>query len=262
MQTLDQLLQKPGTIFGTHITIPHSSVVESMAMAGVAYLIIDRQHVAQNLETAERLIRDCKANGLTPFVRTLDQSPALIGEAFDIGAAAVIVPGIETREQAEKSVSAARYGPRGTRSACPFVPQAGLNTPDWKGHVGNHNDGCGIFALVETRKGINNIEEIANVPGVRGLMAGVVDLSVDMGCDGNTTHSDVLAAVSRAVKAASANGKEFLKGVHTVDEDAAATIISDNAKLGVRLFWLGNPTLFLQQAATRSLASAKKVKTA
>lgn len=259
MKTLDQLLSKPGRLYGTHITIPHPYVVDIMAMAGFDFIIVDRQHVAQNLETAERLVRDCRANGMTPFVRTLDQSPAGIGEAFDIGAAAVIVPGIETAEQARTAVAAARYGRDGTRSACPFVPQAELNTPDWMAHANRHNEECGVFALVESHKSIENVEAIAAVPGVRGLLAGVVDMSVDMGLDGNTTHPDVLAGVRRAVKAASANGIEFLKGVHTVDEDAMATIVSENAKHGARLFWVGNPTLFLQQASTQCLAKLRRL---
>lgn len=257
MQTLNALLNKPGLLLGTHLTIPHVNMVEILAAAGFDYLIIDTQHVTVNPETAEMLVLACAKANVTPFVRVAENNAAQICSAFDMGAAAVIVPLIETAEQAQAAVDAAKYGPTGVRSACPFVRQAGLYNPDWPSHADQHDNQCGIFALVETRKGLENVEAIAAVPGLRGMLCGVVDLAVDMGHKGNQNHPEVLAGVDRAIAATRANGIEMLKGVHAIGQDAANTIVSHCSEQGVRLFWAGNPTLFIHEYARNYLKNIR-----
>ncbi|HEX2025598.1 MAG TPA: aldolase/citrate lyase family protein, partial [Actinomycetota bacterium] len=107
--------------------------------------------------------------------------PAMVLKPLDLGAAAVIVPNVNTAEEARLAVEAARYPPRGRRSAYPSARAAGYGTEGWRDFAARQGRDALVFALIEEAEGLQNVEEIAAVEGLGGLYFGPFDLALSVG---------------------------------------------------------------------------------
>jgi 4-hydroxy-2-oxoheptanedioate aldolase len=166
--------------FGLFINSHSPTVVEQLAFSGYDWLLVDTQHGPMTYEKLSAMLAGISNGGARSMVRVggYDDRPG-IQQALDMGADGVLIPYINTAEEARQAVSCAKYPTVGTRSV--YFPQRSMNKAGLLGYAGNWNNE-GIVALqVETASCIENIAEIAAVPGVDILFLGQNDLCMSMG---------------------------------------------------------------------------------
>ncbi|WP_420995870.1 HpcH/HpaI aldolase family protein [Cupriavidus sp. 30B13] len=199
---------------GAFVQMACPEIVEVAGNAGYDYVWIDGEHGSFGLETAVQMIRAAEATGVTPMVRVPSHDPAGIAKTLDAGAMGVIVPQVATRAQAEAVVQAARYRntdwPQGKRGACPLIRATGHQTLDWKGYAKWANDNVMVWLLVETVEGLDNLEEILQVPGIDAIVLGAFDLAVSMGHDGDRHHPAVVAKLDGMIGMVRDHGVEVV----------------------------------------------------
>lgn len=234
---------------GTWTQIASAECVDMLGAAGFDFAIVDCEHGAFGIETAENLFRACDANGLAPLARAPGRGDARwIGRALDAGAAAVVVPGIGSAADAAEAVAAARYAPGGTRGACPCVRAGGHFIRDWSAFEAAEA-AKGVVALVETRDGLDDIEAICATPGLLALLVGPFDLSVSLGFRGDYRAPEVEAAIGRMLAAAASAGLPVMAPVFDPDPLEARRQRDAWASRGVRLFVAGTDKIIFAAAA-------------
>jgi 4-hydroxy-2-oxoheptanedioate aldolase len=238
-------------VLGTWSQIAAPKVIDILGTCGFSFVIVDAQHTSFSMQTVENMARACAANGLVPIVRVADNLPHLILQACDLGAAAVVVPGISTRQAAEAAVRAARFGPGGLRSACPMVRSAGQFTADWRPYAERSDAETGVIALVETPEGVGNCDAIAAVPGIAAILAGPFDLAVAMGCGNDMRHSEVVNAMARLVEAARRGGVPLIMPIFAPAAEECRQVMEEWKRRGVMLFTVGGDKLFLADYVRR-----------
>jgi 4-hydroxy-2-oxoheptanedioate aldolase len=241
------LLSREAPVIGTWAQLPHPEVVEILGGFGFDFAIVDLEHGHFGLERATDMLRACDAVGMAGVVRVRDAGQ--IGAVLDAGASAVVVPAIASRGDAEGAVAATRYAPSGTRGACPCVRAAGQVVGDWARH--EEAEPPGAILLVETRAGLDAIEEIVAVPGAMALMLGPFDLSVSLGFRGDWRHEVVQAALSRMREAAGAAGLPVICPVFDRDPAVVAAGIATARSQGVRVFTVGTDKILLAETTRR-----------
>jgi 4-hydroxy-2-oxoheptanedioate aldolase len=167
---------KMGLFLNSHST----TVAEQLAHSGYDWLLVDTQHGPMSSETLSAMLCAIASGGAKSLVRVAGyHDRGGIQQALDLGADGVLVPYINTAEEARQAVSCARYPTEGTRSV--YFPQRSTNKAGLLGYVGNANKNVIVALQVETASCIENIAEIAAVPGVDILFLGQNDLSMSMG---------------------------------------------------------------------------------
>ena len=167
---------KIGLFLNAHST----TVAEQLAHSGYDWLLVDTQHGPMDHEKLSAMLCAVNSGGAKSLVRVSGYDDrAGIQQSLDLGADGVLVPYINTAEEARQAVSCARYPTAGTRSV--YFPQRATNRDGLLGYVGNANKNVIVALQVETKSCIDNIEEIAAVPGVDILFLGQNDLCMSMG---------------------------------------------------------------------------------
>jgi 4-hydroxy-2-oxoheptanedioate aldolase len=243
------------SILGTWTQVASAEVVDIVGLAGFAFTIVDVEHGYFGLETAENLIRACDAARIEPWVRVPSVDPVLIGKALDCGARRVVVPGVGSAAQAATAVAAGRYGPEGTRGACPCVRAGGHYIRDWRAHVARSHAGTGIVLLVESRAGLEAFDAILATPGLQGVMLGPFDLSVSMGHEGDWRHGEVQAALRSMLGRAQAAGIEVTVPVFSPELDDARAQMAGWRALGVERFVVGTDKILIADQFARYVAA-------
>ncbi|MGN6579119.1 MAG: HpcH/HpaI aldolase family protein, partial [Bordetella sp.] len=197
-------------------------MAEFAAHAAPGAIVLDLQHGLWERGTLEAAIAAVGAR-VPVIARCADNSPAVISQALDAGASAVLLPLVETADDARRAVSAGRYPPFGTRSAGGVRPLlGGIDAMlEADGHVA-------IGLLIETVKGVENAEEIAAVPGVDFLFIGTGDLSFSRG----TADADVLGRDCARIQAAARN-HDLPCGIFTNDAAAARAAFGSGYRMAV-----------------------------
>src|SRR5436305_11555854 len=211
---------------GLFLNAHSPTVAEQLAHSGYDWLLVDTQHGPMGYERLSAMLSGISSGGAKSLVRVggYDDRPG-IQQALDMGADGVLVPYINTAEEARQAVSCTKYPTTGTRSV--YFPQRSMNKAGLLGYAGNYNNN-GIVALqVETASCIENIAEIAAVPGVDILFLGQNDLCMSMGLYEKYefphmyTSPELGAATQSLVSAAQKNGVIlglFLLGTSRVGE--------------------------------------------
>ena len=165
---------------GLFVNSHSPTVAEQLAHSGYDWLLVDTQHGPMNYEKLSAMLCAITSGGAKSMVRVGGYDDrAGIQQALDLGADGILVPYINTAEEAVHAVSCARYPTAGTRSV--YFPQRCTNKAGLLGYVGNSNKNVIIAMQVETASCIQNIEAIAAVPGVDMLFLGQNDLCMSMG---------------------------------------------------------------------------------
>jgi 4-hydroxy-2-oxoheptanedioate aldolase len=246
-----QSLIARGSSLGTWSQIASAEVIDMLGAAGFDFTIIDCEHGAFGIETAEMLIRACDANGIVPVVRAPSPDPAFVGKALDASAAAVLMPQVASADQAHAAVAAGRFAPAGTRGACPCVRAGGHFITDWRAYVGAQTRETGVMALVETAEGLANIEAICAVEGLLALVLGPFDLSVSLGFEGDYRRDEVQAALQRMLTAAKANNLPVIAPIFNPDAAEAKRQQDGWRALGASHFVIGTDKIIFADAAAR-----------
>ena len=242
--------------FGLWAGIPTQITVELAALAGYDYVCVDLQHGLGTEATMVPMFEAIQAGGSVPLARLAWNEPWLIMRALDLGAAGVILPLIDNPREAARGVEACRYPPHGRRSYGPIRAAivAGTAAPDELGA-----DAL-CFAMIETRDGLDNLDEIAATPGLDGLYIGPSDLSIALGLpprgvavDPGEDRQALAEAIDRVREACAANG--LIAGMHCAGGAAAERY----AREGFRLVTVGVDTSLFKSTIGHELNVARGV---
>ena len=181
------------------------AMVESAGRAGYDFVLLDMEHGTTTFQTLPNLIRAANVTGVCPVVRVPRGSDIWIDQALDVGAGAVMIPQIDTAEQARAAVSAAKFSPVGTRGTCRFVRSAGFGDVPGSEYFSKAQDTV-VILQAEGKKAIENLDEILDVPGIDVVFVGPYDLSSSLGHVGEIDHPEVVAAIKEIIAKASAKG--------------------------------------------------------
>jgi 2-keto-3-deoxy-L-rhamnonate aldolase RhmA len=233
--------------FGVHHL--RGSAVGMLARAsGYDWLFIDMEHGAMSVHEATQIAIAALGQGITPIVRCCKDALFEGTRALDNGAMGVVVPHVDTAEEARAVAAAYRFPPMGTRSwgGPPFAHD--LDAPSPAEAQRELNRDIFVAAMIETPKAVAQAEAIAAVPGIDCLMIGTSDLTASMGIAGQIGHADVQAAYARVAEACATHGKVMgMGGVY--DETYAPQYIA----LGARFLLAGSDhALLLAGAGARS----------
>ncbi|GHC25144.1 2,4-dihydroxyhept-2-ene-1,7-dioic acid aldolase [Kushneria pakistanensis] len=194
------------TRYGCWAGLGTAWAAEILATTGFDWLLIDGEHAPNPLPAVLGQLQAVAPYDSAPVVRAVNHDPALIKQLLDIGAQTLMVPMVDTAEQAEALVQATRYPPHGIRGVGGGLTRATRwdAIPDYIDSA--HRELC-LIVQIESPRGIDNVEAIAAVDGVDAIFVGPADLSTGAGHIGNPGHPDVQHMIRRALDAAKANGK-------------------------------------------------------
>jgi 4-hydroxy-2-oxoheptanedioate aldolase len=241
-------------VFGLWAGIPTSLTAELAGLAGYDFVTVDLQHGAATEATMVSMFQAAQTGGAVPLARVAWNEPWLIMRALDLGAGGVILPLIDNAAAAARGVDACRYPPNGHRSYGPVRAEAfmGSADPDVLG-----GDAL-CLAMIETREGIDNLDEIAATPGLDGLYVGPSDLSLALGLppraiavDPGEDRQALAEAIERVREACEANG--LIPGMHCAAGQAAARYAND----GFKLLTVGVDTSLYKATIRRELDTAR-----
>jgi len=230
---------------GSWITIGNTAVAEIMARAGYDWLTVDMEHSAISLENAQELIRVIELCGVAPLVRVGHNDPNLIKRVMDAGAHGVIVPMVNSAEEARQAVASVKYPPRGFRGV--GLARAQKYGLDFAGYKAWNETDSVVIVQVEHIRAVENLEAILTVEGVDGFIIGPYDLSGSLGVPGQFDHPEVVAALDR-VKTVS-NQLGALSGFHVIPPDREA--LDEKINEGYRFVAHSLDSLFLGKACAR-----------
>jgi len=246
------LLERRLTV-GTWIQIGHPAVAEILAGVGFDWLAADCEHADIDAATFANLARGMHGRGPIPLVRVRCNELLAIRVVLDMGARGVIVPMVNTAEDAERAVQAAKYPPRGVRGYC-FSRMNDYGV-DFDDYAAGANDDIAVVAMIESKEAVENIEGILATDGIDGIFIGPYDMSGSFGIPGKTDDPVVKDACSRVRDACAAAGKSA--GMHVVipAEEAIRNAVAD----GYTFIAVGIDTLFLQDNAQQALAALRNL---
>lgn len=243
-------LAEPGVQYGMWISMADPVAAEISAGAGFDWLMIDAEHSPNDLRTLLVQLQAVTGYDVSTVIRPPKGDSVIIKQYLDLGAQTVLIPMVETAEQAAEMVRATRYPPAGVRGV------ATGRAARW-GRVDNYfreaNDEMCVLVQVETLTGIENLTEIAQVDGVDGVFIGPSDLGAALGHIGDPSHVEVRTAVTDAIRAVRAAGKPA--GVLSVNPDLAR----EYRDAGANFVAVGVDTQLLS-AHTKALADQTKAR--
>jgi 2-keto-3-deoxy-L-rhamnonate aldolase RhmA len=174
--TLKAKLTKGEAVIGTFVGIGHPDISEWLSRQGFDFLLLDGEHSPMGFETLQQMMQSMNGSGCVPIVRPQWNDPVIIKRVLDIGAYGVIIPWVNTREEAENAVRACKYPPLGIRGYGPR--RAGMLDPNY---YATANDQVLVVVQIETDTALKNLDEILSVPGIDACFVGPMDLSSNMG---------------------------------------------------------------------------------
>lgn len=186
-------------IHGGHIFLPNAAMAEAMACFGYEYLWIDGEHGSYDKEALLAHITAANGAGAGAIVRVTMNETALIKAVLEMGPDGIIVPMVNSAEEAASFISDCTYPPGGTRGFGPRRANRYGVIGD-KEYLESIDDSLVKIIQIEHRKGVENIDSILDVPGIDAVVVGPYDLSGSMGILGQLLHPDMLAACKKIVE--------------------------------------------------------------
>ena len=235
---------------GGWLSLGSPYVAELMAHAGFDWLCIDLQHGLQDYGHLLQMLPAISRSATTPLVRVASHDPSMIAKVLDAGAMGVIVPMVNNRVETEAAVAACRYPPIGDRSFGP-MRAALVNGPDYAVEA---NDEIACIVMIETREGIENLEQIVATPGLNGVYIGPADLALALGLPalGDTDAPLHVATTMRILQACKRQG--IAAGIHT----SSLNYTRIRLAAGFDFVTLGADAGFLMQAVNADLSAIRQ----
>lgn len=200
-----QALERGERQLGVWSALASPIVADILSGAGFDWIVIDGEHAPNDIGTLLGQLQAMRSGTAEPVYRVPWNDMVIIKRALDVGARTLIVPFVQSAEEAMRAVAATRYPPRGVRGVAVVVRASDFGrVPQYLENA--HQDTC-LLVQLETRAALQELEAIAKVEGVDGMFIGPSDLAADMGHLGNSRHPEVQAAIRDAVKRIREAGK-------------------------------------------------------
>jgi 4-hydroxy-2-oxoheptanedioate aldolase len=234
---LRAIWKRGGAVINGWLGIPSSGSAENMAQAGWDSLTVDLQHGLVDYQTAVTMFQAISTTATVPLARVNWLEPGIIMKLLDAGAYGIVCPMVNSRAECEAFVGACRYAPKGYRSFGPVRAVWYAGADYWK----HANETVITMAMIETKKALDNLEDILSVPGLDAIYIGPADLSLSLIGSPTLPPTDpiVVNAIETICKAAKRHG--VTPGIHCISTAHAkqmialgfqfVTLLSDNALL-------------------------------
>jgi len=230
------------TLLGTLVTLSSPEVAEILAEAGFDWLFIDMEHSPLDVREAQAILQTV-GERCACVLRVPLNDEIWIKKALDIGATGIIIPQVNSRQEAERAVRFCKYPPQGSRGVGVARAQGyGARLQDY---LDSANEEIAVIVQAEHIDGVSRIEEIVGVAGIDAVLVGPYDLSASMGKIGKVADAGVQAAIAR-VKVACASARMPI-GIFAATAEAAKPFMRE----GYSLIAVGIDTIFLVEAANQ-----------
>jgi len=253
MLPLKSRIARHETTIGSWITLAHPAIAEIMAKAGFDWLTVEMEHSSITIRDAEELIRVIDLCGVVPLVRVGENNRTLIKRVLDAGAHGVIVPMVNSREDAEQALQAARYPPDGCRGV--GLARAQHYGLDFDSYRKWNEQNSIVIAQIEHIRAVENLDQILST-GVDGFMIGPYDLSGSLGIPGQFTHPKFLEALEH-IRSVQAKTK-VPAGYHVVRPNPQ--LVADKIQEGYSLIAYSDDFLFLGETCRQDLQTIRAAK--
>lgn len=234
---------------GSWISIPSTAIAEIMSGAGFEWLVVDMEHSPMSMDQAGELIRTISLSGTVPLVRLSSNDSTQIKRVMDAGSHGVIVPMVNSREDAEKTVQSMRYPPRGQRGV--GLARAQDYGPGFDTYRQWLDKGSVIIVQIEHIKAVENIDAILSLPEIDGFIVGPYDLSASLGAPGQFEHPSVIEALAEIRKRTG----DHMGGYHVVQPETVQ--VDRRVEEGYRFIAYSVDFLFLGEPCRRDFAAIK-----
>ena len=246
---LRNLLDAGKPAFGIQLRFGSPAISELAGLAGFDWILIDTEHAPQTPVTVQAQIQAVGCTQATPVVRVARNDPDLIKLYLDMGALGIVVPFVNTPEEARLGADACRYPPRGTRGWGPHRAAGyGLFEEEYTEKI---DDMVMYVPIIESSEAVENIDDIMDVEGVDGCIVGPVDLCISLGIPFRFDHPDYLDALRRVREAGQRTDKPVghpLFGSKDDEENVRRQIAE-----GVRLLLIGGDEPVLKDGFRRAV---------
>ena len=222
-------------------------VAKMALLAGAEFVMFDMEHTGFGYESLKTMVATCRGLDVVPMARVQRGEYPYLARALDMGCHGVMIPMVESKEQARAICEATHYPPRGRRGAAFGFANDAYEPGDVKTKVRTIDARTTVIAQIETERGVENVEEIAAVPDIDVLWVGHFDLTNFLGIPGEFDNPRFHAAVDSLVKACIKHGKTpgFLAGNEKWARDFRAK--------GFRMIAYGVDTLLMQSALAEGI---------
>lgn len=228
-------------------SIPGPVVAEAVATCGFDWIVIDTEHSLTDVPDTMAMLQAMAPYPVSAAVRPATNDAVLIKRLLDLGAQTLVIPYVQSVDEARAAVAAVRYAPRGMRGMAGMTRASGFG--GIADYVSRAEDEICLILQLETALALDRLEEIAAVDGVDGLFIGPADLAASMGYPGQLAHPEVVKAIEDAIRRIVAAGKPA--GILTFDPAFARACMGWGSR-----FTAVGMDLALLVAAARGLAAS------
>ncbi len=254
MTNLKKTLHEGGLVIGTMLSeVRNPNVAYLLAQCGYDYFIIDNEHGTYSAETVSNMIAAARGAGIAVIVRIPEIRRETIIKPLDAGAAGLLVPQVNTAGQAREIIVHAKYPPMGDRGVGLRRAHSRYGKVDAAEYLKQANQDTFIAVQAENPTAIENLEEIATVPGVDCVFVGPMDLSVGLGIPGQVTHPREVEAIDRVVEVCRRHN--VVTGILMFD----VAVLKPWVEKGMRFVAYSSDVSLLADAAARGIEELRSV---
>ena len=220
-------------------------IAKAMKTCGYDWLFIDMEHSSLNLDTAAQICVAAQSAGVTPIVRVPGFEHHHASRVLDGGAQGIVVPHVDTPDTAARIVRQCRFPPLGRRSVVGGLAQLDFESYSAAESTEAVNASTLVIVMIETPEAVENVDAIAAVEGVDGLLVGTNDLCMEMGMPGRVGDPEVMAAQAKVIDACRRHGRfPGLGGVYD------PSLMERYIEMGMRFILCGNDLSMLMAGAS------------
>jgi 4-hydroxy-2-oxoheptanedioate aldolase len=231
--------------YGAWLTIPSAITAETVAHAGFDWACIDMQHGIIDFADAATILLAIGTTDTTPIVRVPWNEPGVVGRMLDAGAMGIIIPMVNSVDEARAAVAACRYAPAGSRSYGP------TRAPLYAGadYFEHANEEVACIPMIETRTALDRLDDILAVPGIDAVYVGPADMSLTLGQQPRMGNGGAFEAARLKIAAACA-GRGITAGTHS-----NAALAPSHAAAGYRMITVSHDIVAMAAGMAADLAS-------
>lgn len=250
--TIKEKLKKGEFVVGPFMKSRDPAMVEIAGLAGFDFAILDMEHSALSIESVEDLIRMAEIRGIDSIVRVPEISESAISGPLDAGASGVLVPHVDTKEQAEEVVFLSKFSPLGERGMDVYARAADYSHLPKEIYLKQANRKTLLIVQIEGKKGVENLDDILLVKDIDTIFIGPYDLSQSLGVPGEIDHPKVTEKIKEIVGKVRKAGLSL--GIYVDDVETAKRWID----LGIQFIGLLVDVVIFFQACRSLVAPLKK----
>lgn len=239
MNPVKEKLKAGKSTVGTWVNMGNPDVSEQLSILGFDWLTFDLEHGVMTIPDVQRMMQAMNGTDCIPLVRVPNNEPVYFKWALDMGAYGIVVPNVNTREEASRAVRACLYPPQGIRGCGPR--RASRYYSEMAKYVETFNNDVLVVVMIESEAGLNNIEEIVSVEGVDAVFIGPDDLSLNLGIFQQRDHQKFKSALSQVLDACKKH--QVAPGIHCNESN-----INDALSMGFKFCALNDDDTFFTAA--------------